>query len=128
MSIDNVLDQAETNCANASSINEWSQHFLWNVSSSNYRVWLFFVVLLFAWFMCMSFLVRNITLWISAVASRFLYVIFIIIMPLPPNTVTVLVKALFLGCSIVPFIRSFGCSSGQILLPRYLINSLNNFQ
>jgi len=33
----------------------------------------------------------------------------------------------FLRCHVVPFTRSFFCSSGQILLPRYLMNGLNNF-
>ena len=38
MSISSILDKAKASCENASSINELSQHFLWNISSSNYRV------------------------------------------------------------------------------------------
>ena len=32
-----------------------------------------------------------------------------------------------LGCPVVPFVSSFVCSSGKILLLRYLVNGSNNF-
>jgi len=64
-------------------------------------------------------------------------------MPLPIHCVGECIMFMFLGCSIVPFvcpfvrlsIRSFVCvfvcffvhSSGQTLLPQYLINCSNSF-
>jgi len=45
----------------------------------------------------------------------------VVLMPLPPNTVCK--SIICLGCSIGPFVRS----SSQILLPRHLVNGLNNF-
>jgi len=53
-----------------------------------------------------------------------------IFMSLPPDTVGE--GIISVGCPVVPFVRppsvhSFVPSSGQVLLPRYLMNGLNNF-
>jgi len=74
VSISSILDKAKASCENASSINELSQHFLWNISSSNYRV------CSFAFLHCLyffAFLVRNTTLWISIVDFCSSLIIFI---------------------------------------------------
>jgi len=48
-----------------------------------------------------------------------------IVMPLPPDTVSE--NIMFSGCLSVAFICLFVRSSGQILLPRYLMNATTNF-
>jgi len=45
-------------------------------------------------------------------------------MPLPPESVG---EGVVLGLSVRPFIRPSVGSSGQTLLPRYVINALNDF-
>jgi len=43
----------------------------------------------------------------------------------PPDNVSE--GIMFSGCPSTAFVRSFVHSSGQILLPRYFMNALNNF-
>ena len=45
----------------------------------------------------------------------------------PSRLDSVAESIMFLGCSVLPSVRPFIRSSGQILLPRYLVNGLNNF-
>jgi len=66
-------------------------------------------------------------LFVSFFLSLFIYFIYLLLifMSSPPDNVSE--GIMFSGCPSTAFVRSFVHSSGQILLPRYFMNALNNF-